>query len=50
MHFCPECGQACDCGGDIEDMDTGDHFDCQCDCDGFLDSDNYEDEDEEATA
>lgn len=20
MHSCPECGQACDCGGDVEDM------------------------------
>lgn len=20
MHSCPECGQACGCGGDIEDM------------------------------
>lgn len=23
MHSCPECGQACYCGGDIEDHDTG---------------------------
>ena len=24
MHSCPECGQACYCGGDIDDIDTGD--------------------------
>ena len=24
MHSCPECGQACYCGGDVDDIDTGD--------------------------
>ena len=24
MHSCPECGSACYCGGDIDDIDTGD--------------------------
>ena len=24
MHTCPDCGQACYCGGDIDDIDTGD--------------------------
>lgn len=24
MHDCPECGQACYCGGDIDDIDVGD--------------------------
>lgn len=24
MHTCPECGQACYCGGDVDDIDTGD--------------------------
>lgn len=35
MHICPECGQACCCGGDIEDHDTGDEYvdDCECCCD-----------------
>jgi hypothetical protein len=24
MHSCPECDQACYCGGDIDDVDVGD--------------------------
>lgn len=24
MHSCPECGSACYCGGDIDDIDVGD--------------------------
>jgi hypothetical protein len=24
MHSCPECDQACYCGGDIDDIDAGD--------------------------
>ena len=24
MHNCPECRSACYCGGDIDDIDTGD--------------------------
>lgn len=24
MHSCPDCDQACYCGGDIDDIDTGD--------------------------
>lgn len=38
MHTCPNCGQACYCGGDIEDHDTEDdagcmHPDCPMDDD-----------------
>ena len=33
MHYCPECGQACTCNGDIDDIDTGDDSGCQCTCD-----------------
>ena len=32
MHFCPSCGQACDCHGDIEDHDTGEEFVAACEC------------------
>ena len=24
MHSCPDCGQACHCNGDIDDLDFGD--------------------------
>jgi hypothetical protein len=24
MHSCPDCGQACYCNGDIDDIDAGD--------------------------
>ena len=24
MHSCPDCGSACYCGGDVDDIDTGD--------------------------
>ncbi len=24
MHSCPECGQACYCNGDVDDIDVGD--------------------------
>lgn len=34
MHSCPECDQACYCGGDIEDHDIGQGMDelCEHDC------------------
>lgn len=34
MHTCPDCGQACSCSGDIEDHDTGDE--CEGDCNHYL--------------
>jgi hypothetical protein len=45
MHTCPDCGQACYCGGDIEDHDTGEEFyeECSHDC-GQVDED-YEQRD-----
>ena len=36
MHDCPECGCACYCGGDIDDIDTGDEeaqYNCTHACD-----------------
>ena len=35
MHICPDCGQACYCGGDCDDIDVGslgesDHCNCPC--------------------
>lgn len=33
MHTCAECGQACFCGGDIDDIDCrGIAWNCDCDC------------------
>lgn len=43
MHTCPECGQACTCNGDIDDImfDGGpEEMACEC-CDGF--NDDFED-------
>lgn len=39
MHTCPECGQACYCGGDIDDCDFGDvEAEINCEhCDGTED-------------
>ena len=41
MHSCPECDQACTCGGDMEDHDTGDEFLdlCEHDCEPESDDD-----------
>lgn len=34
MHSCPECGQACYCGGDIEDHENEDEAElCEHECD-----------------
>jgi len=38
-HSCPECGQTCYCGGDIDDIDFGETF-SGCDC--CLGKDNTE--------
>lgn len=43
MHNCPECGQACYCGGDIDDIDTGDE-DAQDNCTCCLGEDDWEDD------
>lgn len=33
MHSCPDCGQACDCKGDIEDtLLDDDYADCDHEC------------------
>lgn len=55
MHSCPDCGQACTCGGDIEDHenDLDSVFSCahQCDDDEdddiCCDDDYYDKEDED---
>lgn len=49
MHTCPECGQACTCNGDIDDImfDGGlEEMFCEC-CDGYDDylDDDFDDED-----
>lgn len=44
MHTCPECGSACYCGGDIDDIDTGDEEaeeNCTCCAEGEKDDDDY---------
>ena len=30
MHRCPDCGKRCTCGGDYDDIDWGDSFNCEC--------------------
>jgi hypothetical protein len=52
-HECPECGQVCYCGGDIDDVLLDDedaaeqcvHFE-QPECDGYREFMGIEDEDE----
>ncbi len=49
MHSCPICNQACYCGGDIDDIDTGDtEAEDNCTCcaegDGEDDGEYYDDE------
>ena len=44
MHNCPECGSACYCGGDIDDIDVGDQ-EAEDDCTHCLDGDGDNDED-----
>lgn len=50
MHFCPECGQACYCHGDIDDCVVEDERysaeNCTCDHEGSG-LDDYGDEGEE---
>lgn len=29
-HACPDCGSACYCGGDIDDIDLGEVDNCSC--------------------
>ena len=50
MHSCPECGQACYCGGDIDDCEMeGNEAGCvhKCDPRDFADEDYDEDMDDE---
>lgn len=44
MHTCPECGLACVCVGDIDDIDVGESERCTC-CppDGEQDDEDEED-------
>jgi len=46
MHECPDCGQACFCNGDIEDIDWGEDINCKHflkpECDGNEDADDPE--------
>lgn len=47
MHYCPECGQACHCHGDIDDcvVETEAYSAANCTCDhegsGLDDDDDY---------
>jgi hypothetical protein len=49
MHTCPECGSACYCGADIDDIDTGDteaEDNCTCCAEGDVTTeDDFDDED-----
>jgi hypothetical protein len=54
MHSCPECGQACYCSGDIDDIDAGDEeatdactHCAEGDSDGEEDDDFHEFDDDE---
>lgn len=51
MHSCPECGSACYCGRDVDDIDTGDteaEENCICCLDAWdSDDEEYWDSDEE---
>lgn len=53
MHTCPECGSACYCGGDVDDIDVGDEEakdNCICCAEGDGgddDEDFFEDEEED---
>lgn len=44
-HTCPTCGYTCHCGGDIDDINFGEHYGCIC-CDGEddWDEDDYYDQ------
>jgi hypothetical protein len=46
MHSCPDCGQACCCGGDFDDLLDVD-YDAQEQCDHCLGRDDDEDDDED---
>lgn len=54
MHSCPRCGLACDCSGDIDDIEVMRPewvwMNCECDCqdkwqddDDFYEDDDYDD-------
>jgi hypothetical protein len=43
MHTCPHCGQACYCGGDIDDMECSDGEDRCNHCD-WTDDEDFEQE------
>jgi hypothetical protein len=43
MHYCPDCGAPCYCGGDLDDTCTGEDIDCSHECEE--DSDWPEDDD-----
>jgi len=45
MHTCPECGLACHCCGDIDDIDVGDEEaedHCVCCAGGETDEEEYD--------
>lgn len=46
MHSCPECGQACGCGGDVEDILWDDESEeavaCEHDCDPEDELDDFD--------
>lgn len=39
MHECPDCGEICHCGGDIDDIMFDQPADCEHVCDADLDLD-----------
>jgi len=46
MHTCPDCGQACYCNGDIDDIEADDTAADHCDHCEERDDDNCDDDDE----
>ena len=41
-HICPECGMLCHCKGDIDDIDFGERWDCECE---YCNENEYDEED-----
>lgn len=46
MHTCPECGSACYCNGDLDDIDVGDEeAEDNCTCCAEEDAGDYDEDD-----
>lgn len=45
-HTCPECWKTCHCQGDWDDIDFGDWYGCECDCQKFPDMSDFANDDD----